>query len=216
MVVAPFLVGVITALIALSNPHRSLTEISPTLPVQGLPVPTPVQAVPAPIPVSAFPEPTVPPRASNLVLSSGEGMDGLLSTVEFVLKFTNEERLQRGLTPLGTSAALAFVAQNHAENMCDGKILEDESSVFPDGWRTLDERLKLVGLDLGSEHLACERRQKPESCAKWMVMKWIASDNLRLKILNPAWQYVGVGICPASATEVYATQVFSDKPGSIR
>jgi uncharacterized protein YkwD len=188
----------------------------------------------APLARPTLPEPVKPPRASNLVLSRNQNMDKIIQTAEYVLQFTNDARAQSGLPPLKSSAALAFIAQNHAENMCESRVLEHDAALFEDGWKSLDERLKLVGLDLGSENIARERWQEntktanrdvsqaeldwrqAESTAKSLVMKWMLSDQNRTKILDPAWRHMGIGTCPCEGSTVYAVQVFSTKPGSIR
>jgi len=161
-------------------------------------------------------------------------MDKIIQTAEYVLQFTNDARGQSGLPPFRSSAALAFIAQNHAENMCESRDLEHDAASFADRWKSLDERLKLVSLDLGSENIARERwqednktanpnasqaeldRRQAESTAKWLVMKWMLSDQNRTKILDPAWRHMGIGVCPCGENTVYAVQVFSEKPGSIR
>lgn len=136
--------------------------------------------------------------------------------VEHVLKFTNDERARSGLTPFQSSAALAFIAQNHSENMCETRALEHDTGVFPKGWKSLDKRLELVGLDSGTENIASERRRKPKTWAKHVVKGWMLGTHSRSRMLDPTWRYMGIGVCPCSGNTVYATQVFSDSPGSIR
>jgi len=233
--VAPLVVGIIVALIIVAtHPPGPVSAPPPTAPPFDTPVPPPALA-----PARVLPPPLKPSRATNLVLASNQKMDKIIETVEYVLKFTNDERTQRGLPPLQSSAALAFIAQNHAENMCESRSLEHEATVFPDGWKTLNERLKLVGIGQGSENIAGERwqdrtantryaragrnvsqeqldRLDAESSAKWLVMKWMLNDDARTKMLDRAAQNIGVGICPVSEDAIYAVQVFSPKPGNIR
>ena len=167
-------------------------------------------------PARALPPPINPARSCNLVLARNEKMDKIIETVEHVLKFTNDERAQRGIPPLKSSAALALIAQNNAENMCEARTVEHDAAAFPNGWNTRADRLKLVGLDSGLENIAREKTREPESSAKWLVKGWILSESARKRMLDPSLQYVGIGICPGPDKTVYAAQVFSVKPGGIR
>jgi uncharacterized protein YkwD len=141
-------------------------------------------------------------------------MDKIIQTAEYVLQFTNEARGQSGLPPFPSSAAVAFIAQNHAESMCESRVLEHDAALLAYGWKGLDERLKLFGLDLGSENIARERwqedtktanlnvsqaevgRRQAGSTAKWLVMKWMLNDQDRTKIFDPAWRHMGTGVRP--------------------
>lgn len=167
-------------------------------------------------PFFAHPPSTEPPRACNTVLASHQKIDSIIEVVEYVLKFTNDERAQWRLPPLQSGAGLAFIAQNHAENMCDSTTLENDSPVFPNDWRLLAERLKLVGLSAGDENIGLEKMREPETLAKHLVKFWMVRESSRQKILDGKWRNMGIGICPCSAESVYAVQVFSDKPGGIR
>jgi len=234
----------VAGVIAVSMVGRERTPHAPSQQPLVTPSPTtvsPSAPTPAPVarPTRGLPPPIQPPRSTNRVLAANQNMAKIIHTAGHVLKLTNDERTQRGLKPLQSSAALAFIAQNHAENICECRSPEHDSALFPDGWKTLNQRLRLVGVDQGSENIAHERwkdraaniqaaraglsvsqaqldRRDAESSAKWLVMKWMLDDTARSKILDPAWQNIGIGICPAPDDAVYAVQVFSTKPGSIR
>lgn len=134
---------------------------------------------------------------------------------EFVLKFTNTERRERGLPPLKLSPALRFVARKHSSNMCGSGVFEHEDSRFPEGWATFDERLGRVGLASGGENIGYRTLERDvKSWARAAVNGWMRSESHRRNILDPRFRYLGVGIRPCKDGVGYATQVFSPSPGN--
>jgi len=142
-------------------------------------------------------------------------MDDVMNMVYHVIQLTNEERERERLTPLQSSGALAYMAQIHSENMCERKVLEHDADVFPDGWKTLKERLRLFDIHTGGENVATQRISDPKGWARDLVKKWMMSQEHRDNILSSKWKYVGIGVCPCDGNEVYAAQVFSDQEGAF-
>jgi uncharacterized protein YkwD len=160
-------------------------------------------------------DPMKPPRPRNLVFSGNVKMQEIIDTVNYVIRFTNEERVTQRLAPLQSSAALAFMAQIHSENMCENKTLEHDANGFPDGWKKLQDRLKLFGLRIGDENIAQKALQAPETCARDLVKEWMTVRGQRQNILSEKWKYIGVGICPCVGNTFYAVQVFADQEGEF-
>ena len=195
-------------------------------PTQPPSVQTPVVTTPAP---AAPPKPSsvtkhsipIPPtiknpRSRSLVLSGNVKMSEVIDMVDYVLRFTNEERSQRGIAPFQPSATLAFIAQVHSENMCENRILEHDSNSFPDGWKNLNERLNLFSVGAGSENISSLTVQQAEKWARQIVSSWMNNPTHRDNIVDPRWRYLGIGVCPCSGGLAYATQVFSDQEGVFR
>jgi serine/threonine protein kinase len=156
------------------------------------------------------------PRSRSLVLSGSVKMSDVIDMVDLVLRFTNEERSQRGLAPFQSSAALAFIAQVHSENMCEKRIMERDSDSFPDGWKKLRDRLDLYNLKTGSENIASVTIQEPEKWARQLVSSWMNNTLDRDNVLDPKWRYLGIGVCPCSGNVAYSALVFSDQEGVFR
>ena len=120
-----------------------------------------------------------------------------------------------GLKPLLAGPALNYLALEHTRHTCEFKTLEHESDKFPKGWRTLEERLRLVKLDDGGENLALRTAETPEKWAIEVVNGWMKSPNHRKNILNKGFRYIGIGVVACSNRVVYVTQVFSTEPGHL-
>jgi uncharacterized protein YkwD len=194
-----------------TQPPAAQTPVVTTPAPAAPPKPSSVTKHSIPIP------PTIKnPRSRSLVLSGNVKMSEVIDMVDYVLRFTNEERSQRGLAPFQPSAVLAFIAQVHSENMCEKRIMENDSISFPDGWKNLNERLGLFNLGTGSENIASLTVQQPEKLARQLVSSWMNNPTHRDNIVNPGWLYIGIGVCPCSGGVAYATQVFSDQEGVLR
>jgi uncharacterized protein YkwD/serine/threonine protein kinase len=213
------LMGVLTAGVLLYVKAPAVAPKPPTA------VPPVTQAPPKPQPSTPVSTPAIPPkihdrlkppRSRNLVFNSGVEMDKIIDMVDHVLRFTNEERARERLSPLESSAALAYMAQIHSENMCESKVLEHDANVFPDGWKNLKERLKLFEIDSGDENIAIQRKHDPQTWARDLVKKWMISHEHRQNILSSKWKYIGIGVCPCGTNDVYAVQVFSNQEGTFR
>jgi len=131
-------------------------------------------------------------------------------------RYTNEERIKKGLAPLEASSALAFLARGQSRNMCLVGRLMHESDRFPPGWKKFEQRLKQAGITSGGENIAYQTATKrPEKWARLVIQGWMNSPEHRKNILNPSYRYLGVGVNLCSNRIVFATQVFSSEIGKI-
>lgn len=138
----------------------------------------------------------------------------LLTMERSIERYTNHERVKRGLALLNSSPALAFLAKGQSRNMCQADRLIHESDKFPSGWKKFEQRLKQVGLSSGGENIAYHTvLREPEKWARLVVQGWMSSPEHKKNILNPQYRYLGVGLDPCSNRIVYATQVFSSEIG---
>lgn len=132
-----------------------------------------------------------------------------------ILKLTNEERVRHGLKQLQSSDALNYLAKNQSHNMCESKVLAHENEAFPEGWKKLIQRLKMVKVRSGAENVALRTVESDhQEWAREVVKGWMKSPSHRKNILEPMHRYLGVGVAPCENRIAYATQVFSPDPGS--
>jgi uncharacterized protein YkwD len=118
----------------------------------------------------------------------------ILSISDFereVLKYTNIEREKHGLHPLKWHDALANAARAHSQDMLENNFI---GHVGSDG-STVQERIRRQGIqgfnNFGENcALGTTRVHTPES----LVQGWMNSPGHRRNILDPQWEYLGVGI----------------------
>ncbi len=133
---------------------------------------------------------------------------------EKIVYYTNKERKARGLKPVKSAEALKYIAAKHSANMCASDSFEHESGKFPKGWKTVPGRFKRIGVHAGAENIGYRTlRGKADKWAKEMVKGWMKSKGHRKNILDPKFNYIGVGIKPCKDLG-YTTQVFSIEPGA--
>ncbi len=132
---------------------------------------------------------------------------------QMILEKTNAEREKRGIKSLKSSPALQSLAQQHTRDMCSTQILKHESDSFPKGRRKLEERRELVNVRLIGENIAFRTFDTIDKWARQIMQGWMASKGHRKNILNPKFQYIGVGVVPCSKRLVYTTQVFAGSAG---
>lgn len=140
----------------------------------------------------------------------------LIEMERLILNYTNEEREGRGLKPLAFSPALKFLARSQSRHMCSTGEFQHESKEFPKGWRRFRDRLQLVSLKSGGENIAYRTFSgESQKWAREIIKGWMKSPNHRRNILSSEFNYLGAGVAPCSNRIVYATQVFSSKPGTV-
>ncbi len=160
--------------------------------------------------------------------------DQIAKARKSILKYTNRERVQRGLPPLKSSAALDYLAQSQSANMCAALRSVDstrarnkcslpnfnhESELFPTGWQAFGERLKKADVNSGAENIACRTlEQDLDKWAKGIVRGWMLSKlgHHKKNILSRKHRFLGVGVVGCIERIGYATQVFSGQTGRIR
>jgi uncharacterized protein YkwD len=132
-----------------------------------------------------------------------------------LLAATNKAREKQGLNKLTQSAALVFLAQNQAQNMCKTGEFAHESKKLPKGWRMFVERMQKASLTSGAENLAYRTKSRePEIWVDSVIKGWMGSPGHKRNILNPKFKFVGIGSVECKDL-IYTAQVFSDEPGRL-
>lgn len=109
----------------------------------------------------------------------------LSETERLVIKYTNEERMKRGLPPLKVAPNLLNLSRQKSANMAKSQNLSHSISPRPQG----------------GENIAWNQAN-----AKEVVRTWMNSDGHRANILNRRWTRIGVGV--ARGNGPYWTQMF--------
>jgi uncharacterized protein YkwD len=133
-----------------------------------------------------------------------------------VLHLTNVERVRKGLKELKSSQALVYVAREQTKHMCGSQILTHESDTFPEGWRKLIERMKIVNVKSGGENVALRTVQSDlDDWAGKIVQGWMKSPPHKKNILEPSFRYIGIAVEPCEKKIAYVTQMFSSEMGTL-
>ncbi len=133
-----------------------------------------------------------------------------------ILRFTNEERVRNGLKALKASDALIHISKKQSKHMCDSQVLAHEDDAFPNGWRKLIQRLKLISVRSGAENIALRTvESNREAWAREIVTGWMKSPPHKRNILEPTHRYIGVGVEPCARRIAYVTQTFSSDVGTV-
>ena len=128
-------------------------------------------------------------QKNNPGSSTGNNNSGDISNDDFtkqVLELTNDFRKENGLKPLKWDPELAQAAQDHSENMGKQDFF---SHTGKDGSKPWD-RTAAAGDDNNriGENIAAGQRTPQE-----VVQGWMNSPGHRKNILNPDYEYLGVG-----------------------
>ncbi|WP_162528387.1 CAP domain-containing protein [Halorubrum distributum] len=128
----------------------------------------------------------------------------------------NEQRADRGLTSLSSSASLQEQARLHSEDM----VSHEELAHDLPGSAT-EERLTTANCAAGGENVAQTWYQErvdtaggeryigdEEELAESLVTQWMNSPPHRENLLRQEWSETGVGIELTDDDKVYATQLF--------
>lgn len=132
-----------------------------------------------------------------------------------ILNWTNEERKRRRIILLKLNPLLSRLALIHSRNQANAGIMGHNSTKFPNGWQTFEERTnKLItsGPAAYGENVFWTSAKLPLTCyglndyAQKIVQAWMSSPGHRQNILNPKFTYVGI-----SFYNGYVTQLFSSR-----
>jgi uncharacterized protein YkwD len=137
-----------------------------------------------------------PAGADDVVLASTAGDEahkasmGVKRFSRAVLRAQNRQRRAHGLRPLRGSRSLGRAATRHARDMVRRNYFGHVSF----GGRTVGDRVARTGyarrFKVGENlFYGLPRRPSPRK----VVAAWMASPGHRHKMLNPAWQEVGIG-----------------------
>jgi uncharacterized protein YkwD len=126
-----------------------------------------------------------------------------------VFRFTNEVRQKHDLNPLEEDDTLNDIAREHSDDMLkrnyfshvspDGESLKDR--VIPAYSRALSRTGENIWSGHGYDYSDSSRM------ARVIVDSWMSSPGHRANILNPDYNYLGVGVS-AMGQEIRATQNF--------
>lgn len=119
-----------------------------------------------------------------------------------VLTLTNNERAKEGKKPLKWDDSLAELGRQHCEDMIDRNFFAHEN---PDGETPFD-RMKKYGISYWSagENIAAGQ-YSPEAA----VASWMNSSGHRKNIMNPDFEYMGVGVVKGGRYGIYWAQEFA-------
>lgn len=116
-----------------------------------------------------------------------------------VLRLVNEERAKVGASVLAFDPQLSFIAYVKSGNMVELNYFDHISPTYGDPFNMMDQ-FGYVYLAAG-ENIAAGYRSASE-----VVDAWMKSPGHRANILNPVYQYIGIG-----EYQRYWTQLFSSK-----
>jgi uncharacterized protein YkwD len=161
-----------------------------------LPAPTPFGD-----PVYAPPAPAVSRTEASLRTTL------TLSSLEReVLRWTNVERLMRGLPPLDPESKLTRAARGHSGEMLRLGYFDHESPTAAS--RTPMRRARNAGLRGASLFVGENIARGHFANARELVRAWMESRGHRRNILDPSFRYLGVGVV-RQGESLWATQLFS-------
>lgn len=119
-----------------------------------------------------------------------------------VLNLVNEERAKYNVAPLKWDDSLAALAESHCEDMIDRNFFAHNT---PDGQTPFD-RMKAAGISYSSagENIAAGQ-YSPQN----VMDSWMNSPGHRKNILNPDFEYIGVGLARGGSYGIYWAQEFA-------
>ena len=119
-----------------------------------------------------------------------------------VLNLVNEERAKYNVAPLKWDDSLAALAESHCEDMIDRNFFAHNT---PDGQTPFD-RMKAAGISYSS---AGENIAAGQSSPQNVMDSWMNSPGHRKNILNPDFEYIGVGLARGGSYGIYWAQEFA-------
>ena len=119
-----------------------------------------------------------------------------------VLNLVNEERAKYNVAPLKWDDSLAALAESHCEDMIDRNFFAHNT---PDG-KTPFDRMKAAGISYSS---AGENIAAGQSSPQNVMDSWMNSPGHRKNILNPDFEYIGVGLARGGSYGIYWAQEFA-------
>lgn len=150
---------------------------------------------------------TVAPAAPTAPDLAGAANSDLASIERDVVRWTNVQRLSRGLDPLAWNDVLARVARDHSAEMVRLGYFGHESPVA--GRRTPLQRVQGAGFRPRSLVVGenVSRVSERPNVARAIVDLWMESEGHRRNILRARFRHVGVGVV-VHGNLFYTTQVF--------
>jgi len=118
-----------------------------------------------------------------------------------VLQSTNEFRKSNGLEKLKPNEVLTRIAQQHSQNMANGKVNFGHSGFRN---RNTSAAKQIPGLAYFAENVACG-----PTTGKDVVNLWKKSQNHRENMLGN-YNIIGIGIAKSKDGTYYYTQIFGN------
>jgi uncharacterized protein YkwD len=119
---------------------------------------------------------------------------------EEYINLVNSHRQNLGTRALIYSDYIEDVAQEHSENMAEGKV--------PFGHTGSSVRCQKIITELGPANLCGEIVAQGQDNAKEVFASWIGSLAHKSKIENSRYTHTGLGIARNSRGVIYWTQIF--------
>jgi len=116
-----------------------------------------------------------------------------------ILRYVNEYRHKKGLSPLQANSFLSSVALEHSRDMLTGKT--------PFGHEGFHERIDRIRKRLGPVHVAAENVASGPMSAREVVDGWLHSAGHR-KNIEGNFKLTGIGLAKRRDGMVYFTQIF--------
>lgn len=136
-------------------------------------------------------------------------LEDLTSVRSELLRLVNEERRQRGLTPLRLQHQLNFAAQSYAEDMLARDFYGHES---PEGTTVMD-RARAAGY---RGRMTGENLANGVESVDLVMQEWMKSEGHRKNILSRRFREVGFGVAIGKKSDGYRiiwVQCFGRPPG---
>jgi uncharacterized protein YkwD len=137
--------------------------------------------------------------------SNGDGSGSISSgTVAVdIVRYTNDERVKDGRSPLSSNPRLMEAARIHAQQMASHGQMEHTISGAQ--YPTMQSRLQAVGYNYSN---AAENIAWDLTNAKRAVDGWMKSEGHRANILDPNLTEMGAAVSQNARGETYWIQVF--------
>lgn len=128
-------------------------------------------------------------------------MQGDQSVIEEVVRLTNEERQNNGLSELQLDPKLSSVAQRKSVDMADNNYFSHTSPTYGSPFDMLEQYD--VSYTTAAENIAAGQQS-----AESVVRNWMNSEGHRANILNGNMTHIGVGYEDSGSMNPYWTQMF--------
>ncbi|MCK9470897.1 MAG: CAP domain-containing protein [Bacilli bacterium] len=118
-----------------------------------------------------------------------------------IIRLVNQERQNRGLSPLSENWEISRVARIKSQDMIDYNYFSHNSPVYGTPFKMLSD----FGIKFTQ---AAENIASGQTSAQQVMNSWMNSSGHRANILNSNFNQIGVGVARASNGTYYFTQIF--------
>ncbi len=138
------------------------------------------------------------PTTPDIQLASDGSQATCVIAAKTVLGYTNYERCLQGIAPLAQNSLLDAAAQGHSDAMVKQKFLDHTN---PYAGSSPMDRVTAAGY---AWSVVGENIARGPNSPKIVVASWMASDEHRAHILNPAFVDMGIGVNGLTWTQMFA------------